>query len=175
MTGHRQVTTPKTAIASVLLALSILMGGITGCSSGVSLKDMGELKYICFHYGVYYVDSYLFELSIVDVGVDNSEAWALRVNGEGWLDYKVVFSVDFELDVSALDDFAAIIADNGIADWNGFNQVDGRSENGYTWGLVAEYENGVIDAYGIEKYPSNWEKGHKALTDLLFALSEAHG
>ena len=75
-----------------------------------------------------------------------------------------------ENDTSVLTNLSNIINENRIYEWNGFNKKSNILD-GYSFSLVIKYNDGKeVQAYGHEKYPTNYKNIHKLLLNYLNSI-----
>lgn len=76
--------------------------------------------------------------------------------------------IDKNVDESVLKEIENLIKRNQISEWNEFNKRDDRVTDGNGFSIKIEYSDGkTIKAEGYSKYPTNYETGHKALSNYL--------
>lgn len=105
--------------------------------------------------------------------------WEHKIYNEGEKTYVDIHArntvfVDFnkEVDSGILDNITEIVAENKIYEWDGFDKSDRFISDGGGFILFVEYDNGeTIEAYGHMKYPDNYDRGHKALSEYLESLA----
>ena len=79
-------------------------------------------------------------------------------------------NINKEVDNSVLSDISNIIEKNKIYEWNGFYKKSNILD-GYTFSLRIKYSDGKeVQAYGHEKYPTNYEEIHEILLNYLKSI-----
>ena len=89
-----------------------------------------------------------------------------------------IFNLEEAMESSVLDELAAILKEEAIFAWDGFDQRNTEVRDGFSFSLVAEFENRRIRARGYVNRPENFQKGHDRLSRYLLDLalgSEADG
>jgi len=153
----------------LLVTLAFMTLVLPGCKADVS--KFGGLKNFAYSYGSF--NGGQRDFTITEASGDD-----VRSEGRYLFVAKGYNGVDLDVEVfvgqDVLDDIAAIIADNGIAEWDGFDEVDRDILDGYSFLLAAQYESGTIQASGYMKYPNNYEQGHAALSEYLESLAASY-
>ncbi|MCL1907538.1 MAG: hypothetical protein FWG08_06480 [Propionibacteriaceae bacterium] len=157
----------------VVLSL-VLVGSLSAC--GVLFNPppdpskAGSLKSFSYDYGSFNGGYWAFQIQLGQNPEDPMGDLIYIFSARG--------SNGVELDVNkpvpgtVLDDIEQIMADHNIYSWDGFNKSDKAILDGYSFGLVAEFDNSTVVASGYMKYPKNYHEGHQALATYLNALAE---
>ena len=155
-----------------IVALPVLILGITGCGAEQSRPDAGSansgparILSISYEYGSS-LDGYRdFDLRTGDGQV------LFSAHGSGGVDLEIN-SRPVPDDV--LVELQNIIDDNDIALWDGFSTQDTDIPDGYSFALSVNYENSTeLNASGYMLEPDNYKQGHAALSEYFLALAEA--
>jgi len=118
----------------------------------------GEIVGIEYSYGSYHGGYREYEIYI-----KNDKTYLVAKGGNG-----IDLNINKRIDNSVLEDISEIIEDNKIYKWYGFDKSDKHILDGYSFSLIVKYKDGKEEkAHGYMKYPSNYEEGHKALSDYL--------
>ena len=128
-----------------------LGGNITSFSFGKSYGMGGEVEYLLSRQGnkAHYKRNTFGALSEKDGNVEKT------------------------VDLKYLDELARIIRDDGIVEWDGFDESDGAILDGGGFSLKVEYDDGKsINAHGYMKYPDDYEAVKNELDSFFKRLEE---
>lgn len=124
-------------------------------------ESPGRLLSFSYSYGSYNGGYWSYELYEKD---GNTYFIGEGMNG---VDLNVVGRVD----AAVMEDLTALMQQHGIFEWNGFSGSDDDVLDGYSFGLLADYGSGALQASGYMKYPRGYEEGHAALAAYLGELA----
>ena len=160
-----------------LLALAACAGG-NGGNARMDTSITPTLNIVSSPGGNARADTSALTVFEYDYGSFNGgeRKYTIRAEGAGYLftarGYNGVdLNVEAPVNRGDLDGLAAVIRDNGIASWDGFDKRDPNILDGYGFSLSAEFESWTLEAHGYEKYPQNYEAGHAALSAYLDGLA----
>ena len=72
--------------------------------------------------------------------------------------------------------FSALVQELGLAEWNGYHEIDRDVLDGASFSLSVEFEDGgVIDASGSNCFPRGYSEKTSAIRDFFEKLMEEYG
>ncbi len=159
------------AVAVAIIMTLPFSGRGAGHGGDVATPDpelRGELQTFIYSYGSYWGGRRRFSITVeaADPAAPKYFFTAKGSNG-------VKMDAKGYIGRRELDSIAAVIKENGIFSWNGFNERSSRILDGYGFALKAEFTDGTIAAIGYEEYPDNYKQGHTALSACLIDIADS--
>lgn len=131
------------------------------------LTESGKLISFNYLYGTFRYRPFEFTIErvIADDGVER-----IYFTAEGY--DNGLISVNEEIEEAVLDDIVAIMKDENIFAWDGFDQSNTEVRDGFSFSLRAKFENRTVRANGYMKAPDNFKEGHQRLSEYLLSLAK---
>ena len=146
------------------LAGLLLVGVLGGCSKKVAPEEIKDVTHFYFTYsnGLDFDDRVFYQLDgaegqytavVKPEGVKDEDAWHVSV------------------DEAFADQLIAILRENDVGSWNGFDKQDRRIMDGIGFSTHVILADGkTIDANGYMKWPSGYSSVEAALNGLFLGL-----
>ena len=157
---------------SMILGLSLagcgLIGGLTGGVTG-GRDDQPPWPDLPlsfeYNYGSFNGGEWNYQITRETAQDSGSGGLAYRFIARGY--NGVDMDIDEIVDEADMEFIAAIVWNQDLASWDGFDERDSDILDGYSFNLAIEYEDHSIVASGYERFPRDYDVSHAALSTAL--------